>query len=698
MVVAPRAGGPRFGEVATMAEHSIHRVRNLALIGPSGAGKTTLAEQLLHAMGAIPAPGSIERGTTVCDHEPLEREYAHSLEVSHCSAQHAGHRISLLDTPGYPDFIGRTLAVLPAVETALLVLSAASPLERTAERLFRAARERGLDCFVIVNRIDAPGADCEALLGQLAQRLGRECLPLNLPAGGTQVRDCYFEPLPGATDFGDVEGAHAALVDQVVELDEALMQRYLEQGEALAPAQLHDAFERALREGHVVPVCFVSARTGAGIAELLRVIHELAPDPTEGNPPQFLKGEGEAARPVAVGHEAAAHVLAHVFRVVVDPYVGRLALVRVHQGTLSVGQPLLAGDARKPFKLSHLLRLQGRQQQEIPHAGPGEIVAISKIDELAYGTVIHDSHDEDHHHLRPVALPAPLTGLALEPAKHGDEQKLSDALHKLVAEDPSLRVEHRPGLNETVLLGLGALHLEVALRKMTSRGSLALSSRPPSVAYRETITLPAEGHARHKKQTGGAGQFGEVFLRIAPRSRDSGCSFHNEVTGGAIPGQFIGAVEKGVREVLSGGAIAGYPLQDVAVTVYDGKHHPVDSKEVAFVAAGRKAMLDAVDKAQPVLLEPVVNLRIGTAAGAVGDVTGDLSARRGVITGTDAGADGRVFVQAQLPIAELPAFQARLKSISAGDSDLAMEFSHYAVVPPAVQKELVGKYRRREED
>lgn len=682
-----------------MPGKSIQQIRNLALVGAAGAGKTSLTEQLLLQLGAIGSIGSIERGSTVCDFDPLEKELGHSLEVALCHGELAGLDFNLLDTPGYPELLGRTLAVLPAVETAVLVISASNGIERVTERLFAAIRDRGLDCFIVVNKIDAAGVDCASVLAQIQQRLGRECLPINLPAAGaTVVRDCYFEPKPGRCDVGDVNSAHDALIDQIVELDEALMARYLEQGESLAPDQLHAPFEQALREGHVVPVCFVSARTGVGIAELLRVLAELAPDPTEGNPPPFLKGEGRDAHPIAVSTDAERHVIAHVFRVAVDPYVGRLAYVRVHQGSLQVGQQLFAGDARKTFKLGHLLQLQGKQQKEINKAGPGDIVAISKIDELNYDTVIHDSHDEDHHHLKPIPLPTPLHGLALKTTKHGDEQKLSDALHKLAAEDPSLQIEHRASLNETVLMGLGELHLKAALRKMKDRANIDVETHVPSVAYRETISVAAEGHARHKKQTGGAGQFGEVYLRITPLERGSGFEFVDDVVGGAIPGQFIPAVEKGVREVLHSGAIAGYPLQDLRVSVYDGKHHSVDSKEVAFIAAGKKAMLDAIDNAKPVVLEPIARLSIDIAAPCVGDITGELSGRRGVITGTDSGQNGRALIHSLLPMAELPAFQLRLKSISGGDGTFSLELSHYDTLPPAQQKELASKFKRKEEE
>ncbi len=674
----PRNGTP-------LASH-----RTLALVGPAGAGKTTLLEQLQQHTGSP---------VTVSETDPLARELGHTLDVSLHTFTAQGVRFQILDTPGLPDLIGRTLSVLAAVDAVLLVLNAGTGVDYHSERLFRAARERGLDVFIVLNRIDQPSVDLGAVLAQVRERFGSECQPINLPAGrGARVADAFFAPVDGDSDLGRISAAHDALVDQIIELDEALMSRYLEQGEALTPEQLHDPFERALREGHVVPVLFAAARPRIGIAETLQVLMALAPHPGECNPPHFVKGEQPPYKPVPVTVDANAHALAHVFKLTLDPYVGRLAFLRIWQGSLRSGQNLFVGDARKPFRLAHLLNGSGKQAQEIASAGPGELVVISKIDELHYGAVVHDSHDEDHHHLAEPALPTPLHGIALHCTKPGDEARLGEALQKLALEDPSLRVEHRAQQNETVLWGLGDMHLRVAQARLGERANVALQITPPSVPYRETISLAADGFARHKKQTGGAGQFGEVALKIEPLARGEGFVFVDAVVGGAIPGVFMPAVEKGVREVLHSGAIAGFPLQDLRVTILDGKHHSVDSKEVAFVAAGRKAMLDAIDKAMAIILEPIAQLDIDAPAHNVGDITGELTGRRGLINGTDSGLNGRARIRAQLPIAELPAFQTRLRAQTGGEGFFVMELSHYEAVPPAVQKELAGKYKRHEEE
>ena len=672
-------------------------IRNIALVGPAGAGKTSITETLLLQAGAIRARGSLARGTTVSDFDPQEKRLQHSLDTAICSFTTDGTRISLIDTPGYPDFLGKTLSVLEAVEAVAIVVSAVSGVDTLTQRLMDFARERGLCRLIIVNKIDSRDARCAQVLEELREAFGSECLPLNLPSGGgDSVVDCFFQPHGRATDFSSVEAAHTQIIDQVVELDEQLMALYLEQGEELSPEQLHDPFEQALREGHLVPVCFASAETGAGIAELLTSIVRLMPNPAEGNPPPFLKGTGEAAERVPVAPDPASHVIAHVFKVSIDPYVGKLGVLRVHQGTVRQGSQLFVGDARKPVKIAHLFSLLGKDTIEITEAGPGEIFATPKVDELHLDAVLHDSHDEDQYHLKPVTFPPPMLGLAIEPDRRGDEQRLADTLHKLTAEDPCVRIEHHAAVNETVLYGMGEFHLRVLLERMTERYGVHVKTHPPSIPYRETITRPAEGHCRHKKQTGGAGQFGEVYLRVEALGRGTGFEFVDDVVGGAIPGQYIPAVEKGVRQVLTEGALAGFPIQDVRVTVYDGKHHSVDSKEVAFVSAGRKAFLDALQKATPIVLEPIMRMEITAPASAIGDITGDLATKRARISGSDTLPGQRATLQALVPLAEISEYQSRLKALTGGQGAYTMELSHYDPVPPRKQQELAQAWRPRE--
>ena len=669
-------------------------IRNIALTGHGGAGKTTLAEALLHRAGVIPQGGTVEKGSTVSDFDPQEQTHQHSLDTAVLSMDYHGGHINLIDTPGYPDFIGRAIAVLPAVETCAVVVNAQTGLEYTTGRMMELARERKLDRLIIINRIDADGVDLPGLLAEVQQTYGSCCLPLNLPAADSKgVVDCFFQVQGADTAFSSVAEAHTNIVDQVVELDEGLMELYLEQGEEISPEQLHEPFEQALREGHLIPVCFTSAATGAGVDHLLEIFARLMPSPGEGNPPQFLKGEGEAAEPVAVEPVPDRHALAHVFKVSIDPFVGRLGVFRIHQGTIGKDSQLFVGDGRKPFKVGHLFKLQGKQHNEVSAGIPGDICAVAKVEELQFNAVLHDSHEEDHIHLSSLHFPEPMYGLAIEAKSRGDEQKISDALHKLEAEDPSLRVEHNASMNETVIRGLGELHLRVVLEKLKDRYNVEVKTRPPRIAYRETITARAEGHHRHKKQTGGAGQFGEVFLRIEPLPRGSGFEFVDEIVGGVIPRQFIPAVEKGIRQALEEGVIAGYPLQDIRVSVYDGKYHPVDSKEVAFVSAGKKAFIAAVLKAKPVVLEPMVEISVTAGSDAMGDITADLASKRSRITNTLARTGGQTTVTAVAPLSELDNYQNQLKSMTGGTGSFSLNFSHYDPVPARVQKDLMDSHK-----
>ena len=685
-----------------MSGYSTEQIRNIVLVGHTGAGKTSLFEALLYAGGTIASAGSLERGTTVSDHDPAERERQHSLNSAIASIEHADTHINLIDTPGYPDFRGPALSAFDAVETCAVVVNAALGIEHSTRRLMDYAKARGKSRILVVNRIDAEGVNLAAVLASLREAFGNECLPINLPAsdnaGASRVVDCFFHP-DGESDLGPVSVWHQQLIDQVVEVNETVMDHYLDLGEdGLTPQELHDAFEQCLREGHLVPICFTSSRTGTGVKELLDIAAKLLPHPGEANPPPFVKGTGNDAQPITAEPDPKKHVIADVFKIVNDPFVGKLSVFRVYQGTIRRDSQIFIDDGRKPFKVGHLFKLRGKDHLEIDHAIPGDIAAIAKIEEIHFDAVLHDSHDEDQIHLKPFTYPAPMFGLAIEAATRGQEQKLATALHRLAEEDPCFHVEHNIEMNETVIRGLGELHLRTMVERMKSRYGVEVKSHPPRIPYRETIAARSEGHYRHKKQTGGAGQFGEVFLRIEPLPRGGGFEFHDAVKGGTIPGQFIPAVEKGVRQVLEGGAIAGYPLQDIRVTVYDGKYHTVDSKEVAFVAAGKKAFLDAIGKAQPQILEPIVNIEVAVPERHMGDITGALAGKRARISGTDAGQGNEILIKAQAPLSELTDYAAELKGITAGRGRYSLDFSHYEPVPGNVQRQLVDAYKPKHEE
>ncbi|PLK48260.1 elongation factor G [Uliginosibacterium sp. TH139] len=676
-------------------------IRTLALLGHAGSGKTTLIEQLLALAGAIPQAGCVEKGTTVCDYDPLEKEHQHTAKLALAHLDQGGVRVQLLDTPGFPDFAGQAIAALDATETVVTVINPQNGIEISASRAMLWAQTRKLCRVVVVNRIDTERLDLPGLIEDLQSAFGRECLPINLPAdSGSRVVDCFFSLAGDATDFSSVSEAHQAIIEQIVEVDEGLTERYLN-GEEIAPEILHDAFEHALRDAHLIPVLFTSARSGAGLKAFLDFVVRLAPSPFEGNPPLFERwpnGNSELAQPLRASNSPVEHVIAHVFKVEVDPYMGKIACLRILQGTITPESLLYVGDGRKPFKVTHLYRVQGKQLLAIEEAGPGEICAITKLDELFFGTVLHDAPEDALIHFKPLPLPHAVYGLAVRVKRRGEEQKLAEVLHRLAVEDPGLQVESDPTTHEVVIRGLGELHLGRMLERMNSQYKLEVESHPPTIPYRETITRIAEGHHRHKKQSGGAGQFGEVFLRVLPLGRGEGFRFKDEVKGGAIPGAFIPAVEKGVRAVLESGAIAGFPIQDIEVTVYDGKTHSVDGKEIAFVTAGRKAFLDAMKNAHPVVLEPLVNLEILAPDYTYGDVSGEISARRGQVTNTGNARAGMVAINARAPLSELSDFQGRLKALTGGQGSYTLAMSDYETAPPAVQQQLMAAFKPGEED
>ncbi len=678
-----------------MSHNTTANLRAVAIVGHGAAGKTTLVESLLAAAGTITSRGSVEKGNTVCDFDAQEKELGHSLNSAMASLNWLDAQIHIIDTPGYPDFAGQAIGALAAVDTALVVINAQTGIELSTERMMKFAAARKLCRMIIINKIDADNVDLPKLIAEIRERFGRECMLLDLPAHHGQDVVELLGHDDGESDFESVATAHRALIDQIVEEDEDLLARYLEEGADPSPDELHAPFEKALRDGHLIPILFVSAKTGAGVPQLLDALAKLAPNPAEGNPPPFYKGEpGDPnSEPFHAEPDASKHVLAHVFKVVSDPFIGKLGVFRVHQGTIKKDSQLFVGDAKRPFKVGHLYRLLGKEYIEVETLVPGDIGAIAKVEEIEFDCVLHDSHDEDHIHLIPLEFPQPMQGLAVETKKRADEQRLFDVLHKLEIEDPCFKVERHPTTNETVIRGLGEMHLRAKLSRMAQQYKIELETKAPQIDYRETIVGKAPGHCRHKKQSGGAGQFGEVMLRVEPLERGKGFEFVDEVKGGAIPGVFMAAVEKGVRQALEDGVVGGFPVSDIRVIVNDGKSHAVDSKDIAFYSAGRKAVIEAIRAASPIILEPIVEIEIDSPEHAVGDLAGDLSSKRGQVTGTQPRSTGTMSINGKVPLAELDDYQGRLKSMTGGQGSYSITFSHYAQVPAATQQQLASEHK-----
>ncbi len=666
---------------------------NVLLAGPRSSGKTTLAEALLFRAGEISRQGNVDAGTAASDFEKEEQAHHYSVYSTLLHAGHQGKRINILDLPGAADFIGQAIACLPAAETMLLVMDPERGIDSMSRRLLKLARKLDLPVAIVVSHIGQGIPHLGAFLSELKEAFGRGCLPINLPAdNGTAVIDCLLNG-KGDSDLGPVAGFHTELLDQVVEIDDALMERYLE-GEEPNYEAIHEPFERAMDQAHVIPVCFTDALSGAGVEALLDIIVRHFPSPLEGNPRPFFIGKGEDEKPFVYTDDASKTLLARVFHVTTDAYLGKLCLCRVYQGTMKTGDQLFIGDGKKPIRLGHLFKLQGKQREPVNEIVAGDLGAIAKIEELHLADVLHDDHALDHVHHQALPYPTPLHGLAVVPKTRGDEEKITQVLARIREEDPTFEAHFDVETRELVIHGLGEMHLSLVIERIKNQG-VDVETKPPKIAYHETIMGQAEGHYRHKKQSGGAGQFGEVKLRVEPLERGAGFEFVDKIVGGVIPKGFMPAIEKGVRDIMRQGVVAGYPIEDVRVTVFDGKTHSVDSKEIAFRTAGKFAFKDAFLKANPHILEPVVNVEVMTPGDAVGAITGDLSSRRGRVFGTDMMSSGAAVVKASVPLADMMDYEPTLKSITKGRGSFTMELSHYDPVPEKIAQDLVAQHDAR---
>jgi len=670
-------------------------IRNIVLLGHGGSGKTSLAEAILHKTGVTNRLGSVDEGSSTCDYFDEEKEHKHSILAAVVHTQHAGKLLNIIDTPGYPDFVGPALGPISAAETAVIVISAAAGIETNTRKLFELATQAGLARIIVVNKLDADNVDLGELLKDIQDTFGAPCRCANLPAAGkSAVIDCIVNE-SGDSPLMDVAQAHTNLIESVIEADDELMEAYLG-GETVSADRVGSVFVKALHAGTIIPIVFTNARAEVGVAELLDIIAAYTPSPAQSLPAKLNNGD----QVVELKADPSGPLAGLVFRITFDPRSNmKYSTLRIFSGTLKSDTALLRNDDKKSIRPGHILKSQGGDTSEVPAGVAGDIVTLAKVDELKTGDLVHDGKAAGR--FRMVPTPTPMFSLAIEPATRGDEQKISSALERLCEEDPCFRVSRDQQTKELVANGLGDLHLRIVIEKMEKRYKLAVNTKEPKIPYRETITGKAEGHYRHKKQTGGAGQFGEVYLRVEPAERDSDppLQFSWDIYGGTIPGQFEPAILKGINDVMDSGFVAGFPLQDVKVSIYDGKHHPVDSKEVAFRAAGKGAFIDALQKAKPVLLEPIVNIEVTIPADNVGDITGDLASKRGRVQGQDMLPGNFITIKAQVPLSEVTQYNSQLKSVTGGRGSYSMTLSHYEPVPPNVQQQIIAAYaKKREED
>ncbi|MHC4220796.1 MAG: elongation factor G [Planctomycetota bacterium] len=668
-------------------------IRNIVLLGHGSSGKTSLAEAILHKTGVSNRLGSVDEKTSICDYYDEEKEQHHSIQSALINVEYAGKLINIIDTPGYPDFVGPAIKSIPAVETAVIVISASSGIETNTRKLFEAATAANKPRIIVINRIDADNVDLPELLKNIQETFGPPVRCANMPsADKTKVIDC-IENDSGDSSLGDVAQAHTDFIESVIEADDDLMESYLG-GEQVSTEQIASAFVKALKAGILIPVVFTNARGDVGIDELLDIIVKYTPSPADAEPAQ-LKADDQTIQLKADSNEPLTGLL---FRVGFDPRSNmKYSAIRIFSGTMRADHNIHRNDDKKGIRPGHILKAQGAENKEADIGVAGDIITLAKIEELKTGDLIHDGKAVGCFEVPPV--PKPMFSLALTPSSRGDEQKIGVALDKLMEEDPCFKVTHDAQTKELVVSGLGELHLRIMLEKMEKRYKLSVTTKQPKIPYRETIAAKADGHYRHKKQTGGAGQFGEVYLRIEPAERDSDPSmvFSWDIFGGSIPGQFEAPIVKGIGDVMQSGVVAGFPLQDVKVSVYDGKYHPVDSKEVAFRAAGKGAFTEAVKKAKPSLLEPIVNMEITVPAENMGDIAGDMASKRGRVIGQEMLAGNFMVIKAQVPLSEVTQYNSQLKSVTGGQGSYSMELSHYEPVPPNVQQQIVAAYAKEKE-
>ena len=682
------------------------KVRNVALVGHGGAGKTTLVEALLHRTGTINRLGRVEDGSTVSDHDPEEQRRGISLSLTVAPFEWKGHKVNLIDTPGYADFLGDVRAALRVVDLAVFVVSAVDGVEVQTEAVWREATRLGVPRMIFVNKLDRERASFERTLDQLRDKLGAGVAPLELPIGSeadfrgiadllTDTAHIYeggvprTEPIPD--DMEELEHqVHDNLVEGIVVADDALLERYLE-GDVPGLEELEHALTLGIETASVFPVVCGSATTEVGIDRLADLLVEIGP-PSADRPVTVRAGDTE----VEVPADPDGQPLAMVFKTIADPFVGQLSLFKVLSGTIRNDDHLVNSRSGTDERLHGLFVVRGKDHEPVDALAAGDIGGVAKLSNTVTGDTLAPKGQPVH--VDPIEQPTPVLATAVVAKTQADDDKLASALHRLQDEDPALVVERDEETHQTVLRGTGETHLAITLERLERKFGVNLDTQDVLVRYRETISAPAKAEGKHKKQSGGHGQFAVVSLEIEPLERGQGFEFVDEVVGGAIPSQFIPAVEKGVRQILGEGAIAGFPLQDLRVIVYDGKYHAVDSKEVAFVSAGRRAFLNGFREAGPIVLEPVVRVEVTTPSNITGDITGDLATRRGRVSGTQSLAGQRTRITALVPLAELTDYQSRVKSLTGGEGSYTMELSHYDPVPPRKQQELMKAFKTVEED
>jgi elongation factor G len=684
-----------------MKPTSPDRIRNVALISHGGAGKTSLAEAMLFDAGAIPRLGSVDAGSATLDHDPDEQKRRQSINLAIGTLDADGARITLVDTPGYADFQADVIEALAAVDAAIVVIDASAGVEVGTEEVWRLAEERRLPRFIFVNKMDRENANYDAVLDSLKARFGPKIAPVYLPIGAAESFRGYVDvieqhaniyedgkpkevPIPDEMRAGE-EARREALVEAAAEASDELMTRYLD-GEQISDTEIETAVHKGTREGSVVPVFVGSALKNIGVRELAAMIAKHVPSAAE-------VGARTSSDNKQIEPDPAGPFVAQVFKTTADPFVGRLTYFRIFSGTLHSQGHLWNGTHKAEERIGNILGLLGKEQLALPQAGPGDIVAVAKLASTQIGdTLVGDRAQTTS--LPPLRFPAPSLQVSIEPESKADLDKLGQALSRMLEEEPCARVHREEGTGETILTAMGDAHVDVLVERLKRKFGASVRIGSPRVPYRETIRKPAKIDNRFKRQTGGHGQFGHVVIEFEPLPAGSGFEFGDKIVGGVVPKQYIPAVEKGLRETLAEGVLAGYPVVDLRARLVDGSYHTVDSSEMAFKVAASQALKRAFPEADPALLEPVLEVEVVVPDTYMGDVMGQITAKRGHVLGMDS-SDGMQHLRAQVPQAEMFHYATELRSITQGRGRFSWKLDHYAEVPSTIADRVIAEHQAK---
>lgn len=664
-------------------------IHNIAIAGHGTSGKTTLLEEMLFLAKSTGRAGKIDDGSSILDHDAEERERQFTIDNSTCHLDWNGQRLHFIDTPGYPDFVGTVIDAFSVVETALIAIDGAAGIRVNTRRVWTEAEELGLARIIVLTRLDSEGALFDERVEEIQEAFGTQCVPIMIPnavgANFSEVETTY----PVSDSSSDrAKEINKQLIESVVEADEELMERYLMEDE-IKPEEIDEVFGKALVSGSIVPILCVSGAKGVGLKKSLDILTSITPPHDFPLERKMVTKGGDETDATPHGSDGDPF-LARVFKVVGDPFVGKLSYFRVFSGSCTPNMAFTNLSQDEKERITTVLRMQGKEQENLDKAGPGDLVAVPKLESLEIGDTIGDpSHNAI---LAPIHHPTPMVKLAVEPKSRNDETKVSQAFLKLAQGDSCFSVDRIAQTRELVIAGRSTLHLDVQLSRLKRRFELEVDTKIPKTSYLESITGASDAQYKHKKQTGGRGQYGEVYIKLEKADPGQGLDFVNSIVGGVIPQGFIPAVEKGVRETMDGGILAGCPIIDCRVTLYDGSYHNVDSSEAAFKTAAREAFKKAYMAANPVLLEPIVNMEVHVPTKFMGDITGDLNSRRGRIQGMDTIGDTQA-IRAQVPEAEIKSYSTELRSLTGGEGSYSVEFSHYEPVPGNVQQQIIAQLK-----